>query len=77
MFLLSFASITIVSTSFDLWMSYGNVDTFALVINFLIDTWVPMHIIMGLFELMIEQTMAAQLQYLLKFGLFCIRQSPL
>jgi hypothetical protein len=69
MFLLSFASVAIMSTSFDLWMSYGNVDTFALVINFLIDTWVTMHIIMGMFEVMIGQTMPAQLQYLLKFGL--------
>jgi hypothetical protein len=53
MFLLSLAFITIMSISFDMWMSYNNVDIFALVINFLNDIWVPMHIIMGLFEVMI------------------------
>jgi len=31
-------------------MSHGCVDTFILIINFLNETWVPMHIIMGLFE---------------------------
>jgi hypothetical protein len=54
MFLLSFTSIAIVSICFDMWMFYNNVDTFALVINFLIDIWFPMHIIMGLFEVMIK-----------------------
>jgi hypothetical protein len=41
------------STNFDLCMSYGGVDTFALVINFHNDTWleVPMHIIVGLVEM--------------------------
>jgi hypothetical protein len=43
--------ITIMSISFDLWMSHGNVDTFTLVINFLNDTWVSMHITMELFEI--------------------------
>ncbi len=38
-------------TNFDLCMSYGGVDTFALVINFQNDTWVPMYIIVGLFEM--------------------------
>jgi len=46
----SLTSITITSTSFDLWMSHGNVDTFALDINFLSDMWISMHITMGLFE---------------------------
>jgi hypothetical protein len=70
--LLSLTSITIVFASFDLWMSCNDVDTFALVINFLNDTWVPMHITMGLFEMneTIKQSMATQLWYLLeKFGL--------
>jgi len=44
------ASTIIVSTSFDLWMPCNNMDIFALIINFLNDTWVPMHIIVGLFE---------------------------
>jgi hypothetical protein len=39
------------STNFDLCMSYGGVDTFAFVVNFHNDTWVPMHIIVGLFEM--------------------------
>ncbi len=61
-----------VSASFDLWMFRGGVDTFALVINFLNDNWVPMHIIVGLFEMneTTRQSMAIQLQILLdRFGL--------
>jgi hypothetical protein len=53
-------------------MSHASVDSFVLVINFLNDTWVPMLIIMGLFEVnkMTNQSMATQLQYLFeKFGL--------
>jgi hypothetical protein len=38
------------SINFDLCMFYGGVDTFALVINFGNDTWLLMHIIVGLFE---------------------------
>jgi len=34
-----FINVTIVSTSFDLWMSKGGIDTFALVINYLIEAW--------------------------------------
>ncbi len=43
-------STAIVSTSFDLWMSKGGVNTFALVINYLIKTWEPMHIVIEFFE---------------------------
>jgi hypothetical protein len=39
-----------VLTNFYLWMSRGGVDTFALVIIFLNEAWVPMHVIVGLFE---------------------------
>jgi hypothetical protein len=42
--------ITIVSTNFDLLMFRGSVDTFALVIIFLNEAWVLMHVIVGLFE---------------------------
>jgi hypothetical protein len=35
---------------FDFLMSMGGMDTFALVINYLDETWTPMHVIMGLFE---------------------------
>jgi len=62
----------IMFASFDLWMSRNDVDAFALVINFLNGTWVPMHITMGLFEMneTIKQSMATQHWYLLeKFGL--------
>jgi hypothetical protein len=38
------------SNSFDLCVFYGGVDTFTLVINFGNDTWLLMHIIVGLFE---------------------------
>jgi hypothetical protein len=41
---------TVVSISFYLWMSYGGVDIFVLVIKFLHETEVPMHITMGLFK---------------------------
>ncbi len=44
------ATVIVVSTSFDLWMFYDGVDTFVLVINFLNDNWVPMHVIVELFE---------------------------
>jgi hypothetical protein len=60
------------SISFDLHMFYGGVDTFALVINFGNDTWLFMHITMGLFEVneTIGQYMANVFQSLLgKFGL--------
>jgi hypothetical protein len=41
--------VAIVATSFDLWMFRGGVDTFVVVINFLNETWVLMHVIVGLF----------------------------
>jgi hypothetical protein len=41
----------VVFASFNLWMSHGRVNIFALVINlFLSDNWVPMHTTVGLFE---------------------------
>ncbi len=40
----------VVFVSFDLWMFRGGVNTFALIMNFLSDNLVPMHIIEGLFE---------------------------
>jgi hypothetical protein len=43
-------SATIVSTSFDLWMSKRDVNTFALVINYLIKTWEHVHIVIESFE---------------------------
>jgi hypothetical protein len=46
----NFASTTILSSSFDLWMFCNNMDIFTLVINFFGDTWVPMQVVMGLFE---------------------------
>jgi hypothetical protein len=36
--------------SFDLWMSKGAHDVFALVISFLNEKWQPQHITIGLFE---------------------------
>jgi hypothetical protein len=41
------ASTIVVSINFDLWMFRYNVDTFALVTNFLNDNWVPMHVILN------------------------------
>jgi hypothetical protein len=63
---------TIVSVSFNLWMSHNGVDTFALVINFLNEAWASMHVIVGLFEVheTFKQSMAIKLYTLLKkYGL--------
>ena len=38
------------SITFDLWMSRTGWDTFALVVNFIDDGWVPRHVTVGLFE---------------------------
>jgi len=61
------ASASIVSVSFDLWISKGGIDTFALVINYLSKNWELVHVIVGLFEVneMIGLCMARQLQYLI------------
>jgi hypothetical protein len=39
-----------ITTTFDLWMSRGHHDTFALVVNFLSLNWKPHHAVIGLFE---------------------------
>jgi len=56
------------STSFDLWMSRGGMDTFALVINYLNESWMPQHFTIGLFEVheTIGLSMANQLCSLLE-----------
>jgi len=62
----------IISTSFDLWMSKDKVDTFALVTNFLNESWTPMHVTVDLFEVneTSGQSMAIQFESLLsKFEL--------
>ena len=38
------------SITFDLWMSRTGWDTFALVVNFIDEGWVPRHVTVGLFE---------------------------
>ncbi len=61
-----------VTTSFDLWMSKGAYNVFALVTNFLSNDWQPKHVIIGLFELIetIGQALAKSLIELLdKYGL--------
>ncbi len=63
---------TTILANFDLWMSHGNVNTFVLIINFLNEVWVLMHVTMGLFEVheTSKQSMAIQLQSLPeKYGL--------
>jgi hypothetical protein len=35
---------------FNLWMSIIGIDTFALVINFIEDNWVPCHVVIVMFE---------------------------
>jgi len=67
-----FTNATIVYTSFDLWMSRGGVDTFILVINYLIEVWEPMYVTIGLLK--VNKTtnlgMVQQLQSLVEF--FCL-----
>jgi hypothetical protein len=57
-------------------MSIGGMDTFALVINYLDETWTPMHVIMGLVEVhkTISNAKILQLLTLLeKYGLiYCV-----
>ncbi len=48
--LFNFASIIIMATSYDLWMSKGGVDTFTFVINYFNELWTLMHVIVSLLE---------------------------
>jgi len=61
------ASASIVSVSFDLWISKGGIDTFTLVINYLSKNWNLVHVIVGLFEVneLTGLCMAQQLPYLI------------
>ncbi len=61
-----------VTTIFDLWMSRLGYDTFTLVINFIHQSLVPCHIIVGLFETpnTSNATLAKQMKIILaKFNL--------
>ncbi len=63
---------TTIFTTFDMWMFRDDVDTFVFVMNFLNQSWTPMHVIVSLFELNETngQIMVIQLESLLsKFGL--------
>jgi hypothetical protein len=44
------SSCVTISVTFDLWMSQNGFDTFALVMNFIDDRWVPKHVTVSLFE---------------------------
>ncbi len=45
------AKAIIVTTTLDLWMSHGRFDTFALVVNYIINNkWEPCHITIGIFK---------------------------
>ncbi len=72
MFFLHWQIVFPVIVSFDLWMSKGAYDVFALVINFLNSDWQPKHVTIGLFETTntIGQALARSLIELLdKYGL--------
>jgi hypothetical protein len=43
----SLETTTIIFTSFDFGMSKGGVDTFALMINYLDESWIPRHASIG------------------------------
>jgi len=47
---LTFVDVTIVITTFDLWMSQGGFDMFALVVNYIKKKWEPCHVTMTIFE---------------------------
>jgi hypothetical protein len=68
----NFTSVTIVYTLFNLWMLKGGVDTFTLVINYLIEVWELMHVTVGLLKVneTINLYMAQQLQSLVEK--FCL-----
>jgi len=51
--LLSFASYVTCLTSFNLWMSCGGHDTFAMVVSSINNLWEPTHVIMRIFEVKI------------------------
>ncbi len=44
------AYVTTSFTSFDLWMFKCGIETPPFVINYFIESWEPMHVIVGLFE---------------------------
>jgi hypothetical protein len=48
--LLHLVEVMTMSTNFDLWMFKGDMDTFALIINYLNDSCTPMQATIGLFE---------------------------
>ncbi len=50
--LLNLTSTTIIFASFDVLMFRNKVDTFALAINYLNESWTPMHVIVSLFEVL-------------------------
>ena len=52
------------SITFDLWMFRTGWDTFALVVNFIDDCWVPRHVTVGLFEA--QDTSGASLAEIVK-----------
>jgi len=65
-------TITIVSTSFDFGMSKSDIDTFALLVNYLDEVWTHVHVTIGMFEVheTIGNSITFQLQKLLEnFGL--------
>ncbi len=46
----SLAKVTMVTTTFDLWMFCGLFVTFTLVVNYIDKKWDPCHTTMGIFE---------------------------
>jgi hypothetical protein len=61
-----------ITTTFDLWMTKGQHDTFVLIVNFLSTNWKPHHVMVGLFEAndATRARLARQLKTMLeKFGL--------
>jgi hypothetical protein len=64
---LAFVDAIIVITTFDLWMSGGGFNMFALVVNYINKKWEPCHVTTTIFE--VHETlgvpMAIQFNYLL------------
>jgi hypothetical protein len=68
---LALAKCYVITTKFDLWMSKGTYNVFALVINFLSSDSQPKHVTISLFEAtkILRQTLAKSLKKMLdKYG---------
>jgi hypothetical protein len=60
---LTLTDATTVIATFDLWMSRGSFDAFALVVNYINKKWEPCHVIVGIFEVHETSGVAMTIQF--------------